>query len=154
MYKIITTSFVLLSDHHLNLFLHLNATKKNSVFVLEKIGADWPATEKLKTIKERLIEQWKGEVWTQATMKTSEEVGCCCSRWYDPFRVRNGPEQLWLPCVHIFEDHDGGYVTTAVAVVWGWPDGYQLLIKHKFVTLVNQLMCTANQLQVVDVNKL
>lgn len=87
-------------------------------------------------------------------MKTSEEVGCCRSRWYDPFRVRNGPEQLGLPCVHVFEDHDGGYVTTAVAVVWGRPDGYQLLVKHEFVALMNQLMCTANQLQVVDVNKL
>lgn len=135
-------------DHNLQLFWRALQSLQKYLFKKKKMQ------QKLKTIKERLIEQWKGEVWTQATTKTSEEVGCCCSRWYDPFRVRNGPEQLGLPCVHIFEDHDGGYVTTAVAVVWGRPDGYQLLIKHKFVALVNQLMCTANQLQVVDVNKL
>lgn len=40
MYKIITTLFILLSGHRLNLFLHLKATEKNSVFVLEKSGAD------------------------------------------------------------------------------------------------------------------
>lgn len=40
MYKIITASFVLLSGHRLNPFLHLKATKKNSVTVLEKFGAD------------------------------------------------------------------------------------------------------------------
>lgn len=57
MYKIITTFFVLLSDHRLNLFLHLKDTKKNSVFVLEKLGADLFSTVVSVTFQSVLLKK-------------------------------------------------------------------------------------------------
>lgn len=46
-----------------------------------------------------------------------QEIGCCRSRWNDPFRIRHGSEELWLSCVSVFEDHNGGDVAAAIAVV-------------------------------------
>ena len=83
-----------------------------------------------------------------------QEVRCCCSGWNNPLRVWNSTEKLGLSCIHILEDHDWCYVSTAVAVVGCRPHSHQLLIKHELVTLMDQLMCTTNQLEIVDVNKL
>lgn len=83
-----------------------------------------------------------------------QEIRCCCSRWNDPFRVRHCSEQLWLSCVCVFEDHNGGDVAAAIAVVGSRPHRDQLLVKHELVAFVDELMCSADQLQVVDVNKL
>lgn len=83
-----------------------------------------------------------------------QEVRCCCSGWNDSFRVRHCSEELWLSCVSIFEDHNGGYVAAAIAVVRSRPHCDQLLIKHELVTFMDKLMRPADQLQVVDVNKL
>lgn len=46
-----------------------------------------------------------------------EEVGGGCSGRYDALRVRNGSKQLGLSSVEVLEDHDGGDVPAAVAVV-------------------------------------
>lgn len=83
-----------------------------------------------------------------------QEIRCCCSRWDDPFRVRHCPEELRLSCVGIFENHDGGDVAAAIAVVGSRPHGDQLLIEHELVAFMDKLMRPADQLQVVDVNKL
>lgn len=83
-----------------------------------------------------------------------QEVRCCCSGWDDSFRIRHCSEELWLSCASVFEDHDGCNVAAAVAVVGSRPHCYQLLIKHELVAFMDELMCPADQLQVVDVNKL
>lgn len=46
-----------------------------------------------------------------------EEVWCGCSGRYHALRVGDSAEQLRLPSVDILEDHDGGDVPTAVAIV-------------------------------------
>lgn len=83
-----------------------------------------------------------------------QEIRCCRSGWNDSFRVGHCSEELWLSCVSVFEDHNRGDVATAIAVVRSRPHCDQLLIKHELVALVDKLMCPADQLQVVDVNKL
>lgn len=87
-------------------------------------------------------------------LEDSEEVGRGSSGGYDPLRIRHGPEQFGLTRVHVLEDHDGGDVAAAVTVVGGRPHGHQLLIKHELVALVDQLVRSADELQVVDVDKL
>lgn len=83
-----------------------------------------------------------------------EEVGGSSSGRYDPLRVGDGAEQLGLSSVDVLEDHDGCDVSAAVAVVGSRPHGHKLLIKHELVAFVNQLMCAADELQIVDVHKL
>lgn len=83
-----------------------------------------------------------------------QEIRCCCSRWNDPFRVGHCSEELWLSRVGVFEDHNGGNVAAAIAVVGSRPHGDQLLVKHELVAFMDKLMRPADQLQVVDVNKL
>lgn len=83
-----------------------------------------------------------------------QEIRCCCSGRDDSFRVGHCSEQFGLSRVSVFEDHDGGYVATAVAVVGSWPHSYQLLIEHELVALMDELMSPADQLQVVDVDEL
>lgn len=83
-----------------------------------------------------------------------QEVGGGCSGRYDALRVGDGAEQLGLSSIDVLEDHDGRDVSTAVAVVGRRPHGHQLLVEHELVAFVNQLMSTADELQVVDVNKL
>lgn len=46
-----------------------------------------------------------------------EEVGGGCSGRYDTLGVRDGAEQLGLSSVDVLEDHDGCYVSAAIAVV-------------------------------------
>ena len=92
--------------------------------------------------------------WLRCFFMCLQEIGCCCSRWNDSFRVRHCSEELWLSCVSVFEDHDGGDVATAIAVVRSRPHCDQLLVKHELVAFVDKLMCPADQLQVVDVDKL
>lgn len=83
-----------------------------------------------------------------------EEVGCGRPGRYDALGVGDSAEQLRFLSVHVLKDHDGGDVPTAVAVVGCRPHGHQLLVKHELVAFVDQLMCSADELQVVDVNKL
>lgn len=83
-----------------------------------------------------------------------QEVRGCCSGRDDSFGVRHCSEQLWLPCVYVFEDHDGCDVAAAVAVIGSRPHSDQLLVKHELVAFVDELMCPADELQAVDVNKL
>ncbi len=83
-----------------------------------------------------------------------QEIRSCCSGGNDPFRVRHCSEELWLSRVRVFEDHNGGDVAAAIAVVRSRPHGDQLLVKHELVAFVDELMRPADQLQVVDVNKL
>lgn len=83
-----------------------------------------------------------------------QKIRCGCSRWNDSFRVGHRSEELWLSRVDVFKDHDGGDVPAAVAVVGSRPHGDQLLIEHELVALVDKLVGSADQLQVVDVNKL
>lgn len=83
-----------------------------------------------------------------------QEIGSSCSGWNDSFRVRHCPEELRLSRVRIFENHNGGDVAAAIAVVGSRPHGDQLLVKHELVAFVYQLVRPANQLQVVDVNEL
>lgn len=83
-----------------------------------------------------------------------QEIWSCCSRWNDPFRIRHCSEELWFSCVPVFEDHNGGDVATTIAVVRCRPHSDQLLVKHVLVAFMDKLMCPADQLQVVDVNKL
>lgn len=84
----------------------------------------------------------------------SQEVRCCRSRWNDPLGVGHCSEELRLPSVSVFEDHDGSDVAAAIAVVRGRPHCDQLLVKHELVAFMDKLMRPADQLQVVDVNKL
>lgn len=74
----------------------------------------------------------------------SQEVGRRCSWGDDPFRVRHCSKELGLSRVGVFEDHDGGDVATAVAVVGGRPHRDQLLIKHKLETFMDKLMRPAD----------
>lgn len=83
-----------------------------------------------------------------------EEVGGGCSGRYHALRVRDSAEQLGLSSVDVLEDHDGCDISAAVAVVGRRPHSHQLLVKHELVAFMNQLMRTADELQVVDVNKL
>lgn len=83
-----------------------------------------------------------------------QEIRCCRTGRDDPFRVGHRSEELWLSCVCIFEDHNGGDISTAVAVVGSRPHCHQLLIKHELVAFMDKLMRSTDQLQVVDVNKL
>lgn len=83
-----------------------------------------------------------------------QKIRCGCSRWNDSFRVWHRSEELWLSGVDVLKDHDGGDVPAAVAVVGSRPHGDQLLVKHELVALVDKLVRSADQLQVVDVNKL
>lgn len=84
----------------------------------------------------------------------SQEIRCSCPGWNDSLRVRHCPEELRLSRVSIFEDHDGGDVAAAIAVVRSRPHSDQLLVEHELVAFMDKLMCSADQLQVVDVNKL
>ena len=52
------------------------------------------------------------------------------------------------------ELQDGGNVATPIAVVWRRPDGHELVVKHVLDALVHQLVCAADQLQVVQVHEL
>lgn len=99
-----------------------------------------------------IYKKWGDECW--ASDSCSQEIRCGRPGGDDPFRVRHSSEELWLPCVGVFEDHDGGDVATAVAVVGGRPHGDQLLIKHELIAFVDELVGPADELQVVDVNKL
>ena len=83
-----------------------------------------------------------------------EEVRGGCSGRYDALGVGDGAEQLRLSSVDVLEDHDGRDVPAAVAVVGRRPHGHQLLVEHELVAFVDQLMRAADELQVVDVNKL
>lgn len=83
-----------------------------------------------------------------------EKVGGGCPGRYDTLRVGNSTKQFGLSSVDILEDHDGCNVSTPVAVVGCRPHSHQLLVKHKLVAFMHQLMRTADELQVVDVNKL
>lgn len=73
-----------------------------------------------------------------------QEIRCCRSGWNHSFRVGHCSEELWLSCVSVFEDHNGGDVSTAIAVVRSRPHRDQLLIKHKLVSLMDKLMCPAD----------
>lgn len=84
----------------------------------------------------------------------SQEVGRRRSGRNDPLRVRHCSEELGLSCVGVLEHHDGGDVAAAIAVVGRRPNCDQLLVEHELVALVHQLVGAADQLQVVDVNKL
>lgn len=77
-----------------------------------------------------------------------------CSRWNDSFRVWHRSEELWLSRVDVLKDHDGGDVPAAVAVVGRRPHRHQLLVEHELVAFVHQLVCAADEFQVVDVDKL
>lgn len=90
--------------------------------------------------------------WIRA--ERSQEVGRGGPGRDDPLGVRHGSEELGFSGVGVFEDHDGGDVAAAVAVVGRRPDGHQLLVEHELVTFVDQLVGAADQLQVVDVNEL
>lgn len=83
-----------------------------------------------------------------------QEIRGRCSGRNDSLRVRHCSEELRLSCISIFEDHDGGDVATAVAVVGSRPHCDQLLVKHELVAFMDKLMRPADQLQVVDVNEL
>lgn len=83
-----------------------------------------------------------------------QEIRSGCSRWNDPLGVRHCSEELGLSCVSVFEDHNGGDVAAAIAVVRSRPHRDQLLIKHELVAFVDKLMRPADQLQVVYMNKL
>lgn len=52
-------------------------------------------------------------------LQSSEEVGRGRPWRYDALRVRDGAEQLGLSSADVLEDHDGGDVSAAVAVVGG-----------------------------------
>lgn len=67
----------------------------------------------------------------------SEEVGGRRPGRYDPLRVGHGAEQLGFPRVDVLEDHNGGDVAAAVAVVGRRPHRHQLLVKHELVALVD-----------------
>ena len=101
--------------------------------------------KKINALEDRGKNKWSPKL---------EKVRGCCSRWYDPLRVRYSPEELGLSPVHVLKHHDGSNVSTAVTVVGGGPYRDQLLIEHELVALVNELMGATDELQVVDVNKL
>lgn len=92
--------------------------------------------------------------WWRNWILPLEEIGGGCTWRYDALRVRDSTEQLGLSPVDILEDHDWGNVSTAVAVVGRWPHGHQLFIKHELVALMDKLVSTADELQVVDMNEL
>ena len=84
----------------------------------------------------------------------SHEVGRGHARGHGPGIVWYSTEQLWLilPCSG--EVKDGGNVPTTVAVVGCRPHGDQLVVKHELDALMDQLVCPADQGQVVQVHKL
>lgn len=92
--------------------------------------------------------------WRENWLLSLEEVGSGCSGWYDALRVRDSTEQLGFSSVHVLEYHDRRDVSAAVAVVGRRPHGHQLFVKHELVAFMNKLMCTADELQTVDVHKL
>lgn len=96
----------------------------------------------------------KFEISREKRLLSLEEVRGGRSGRYDTLRVGDGAEQLGLSSVDVLEDHDGGDVPAAVAVVWCRPHGHQLLVEHELVAFVDQLVCTADELQVVDVHEL
>lgn len=98
---------------------------------------------------------WALDKWLAAFVFVClQEIGCCCSGRNDPFWIRHCSKELRLSCVSIFEDHYRSNVATAIAVVWSRPHRHQFLIKHELVALVDKLMCPADQLQIIDVDKL
>lgn len=84
----------------------------------------------------------------------SQEVGCCYSLRDDSFWVGHCFKQFGLSFFSVWKFQNGGYVATTIAIVGCWPHSHQLIFKHILDALMNQLMCSTDQLQIIEVHKL
>jgi len=79
-----------------------------------------------------------------------EEVGRGVLLGYHALRVGHRQEDLRLPLLGRLEAEDRRHVPAAVAVVRCRPHGHQLALEHVLDALVDQLVRTADEVQVVD----
>lgn len=56
--------------------------------------------------------------------------------------VRDGFENLEVPFQIRVNGHDRSYVSTTITIIGGRPDSYQLVIEHKLVSFLDELMGT------------
>lgn len=83
-----------------------------------------------------------------------EEVGGGKLIGDDAVAVGHRAEQLGLAALRRGDLQDGGHVAAAVAVVGRRPHSHQPLPKHVLVAFVHQLVRSADQVQVVDLQEL
>jgi hypothetical protein len=84
-----------------------------------------------------------------------EEVVERGTRWNDSLAVGHSVEDLEVASEIRVQCQNRRDVSTAVAVVGSRPDCHQVLLReHVLVSFLNQLMCSADELQFVDANKL
>ena len=68
-----------------------------------------------------------------------------------PLVIWHGREDAELGAEVVVHRHDRSHITASVAVVGRRPDSHRILVgKHVLVTLLNELMRTANELQTID----
>lgn len=69
--------------------------------------------------------------------------------------IRHSAKDCELGFEIFSQGHDTGYVAATVTVVWSGPDGHNILILEVvFVTFVDELMCSGNKREVVDMVEL
>ena len=73
---------------------------------------------------------------------------------YDSLRVGDGLEQFGFSIVNVLKVQNGGDVAATITVIGGGPDGDHFVVKHVFVTLVDELMSATNEFQVVEMHEL
>lgn len=83
---------------------------------------------------------------------SSEEVRRLL-RWNDPVRVGDGVEDARLPLLGRAEVQYRGHVPAPIAVVGRRPHRHQLLVEHVLDALVDQLVCPADQVQLIALHK-
>lgn len=66
--------------------------------------------------------------------KLSQEIGSGSMRRYDTLRIRHSLEEFWFLSVNVCEFKNWCYIATPVAIIRGWPDSHQLVIKHVLET--------------------
>lgn len=90
----------------------------------------------------------------QERLKRSQEVWRSVGFRFCLLFLRHRVKDLGLGTLNVFDFKHGRHISTAIAVVWCGPHGDQLIIKHILVSLLNQLVSSTNQRQIVGVHKL
>jgi len=97
----------------------------------------------------------RGRMWGDGEMDGAlQEVVHGSAGWVGILLVRDSVKLLELAVALVVEGKDGGDVSAAVAVVGRRPDGHQLLVKHVFVSLLDELVSAGDEFELVLLHKL
>ena len=74
--------------------------------------------------------------------------------WYHSHTIRDGTEHKSFAVLCRIEFQNGSNVATAIAIVGRRPNGDEFFVEHVLDALLHQLVCTADQLEIVQMHEL